>query len=394
MKPPDNPPTDSIRAGSMPAPPDCAHRPPCPGCPAFGAPLSDAESLGPLRALAAEAGIALELLPGPQFGYRHRARLAVRGRALSPKVGIFQAGSHRIADIPRCVVHHPSINRVAAGVRQAIKASGAAPYIDGPHRGLVRYLQVMVDPGSGRCQLVVVCNADDPGSARPLLGAVQDALGDLLHSLFWNGQPQRSNAIVGPHWAHISGPPVMQLRIGGADVAFPPDAFAQNNLPLYTQLVDWVHARVAPGVRLAELYAGVGAIGLGLVASAASVAFNEVGEGSLRGLRLGLDALGPELAGRVQVHAGEAGKSLDVLAGAEVVVVDPPRRGLEAALLEALSQRPVGRLLYVSCGLASFERDARALLSAGYRLRELVAADLFPFTGHVETLAHFDHPAA
>ena len=78
----------------MPSGPACPHRPPCPGCPRFAEP--DIPATAALAALCAEAGLlAPTVVEGPAFGYRHRARLAVRGRAASPKVGIFQEGSHR-----------------------------------------------------------------------------------------------------------------------------------------------------------------------------------------------------------------------------------------------------------------------------------------------------------
>lgn len=371
----------------------CPHRPACPGCPDYGASLDASAALPRLSLLAAEQGVIVEPIPGPQFGYRHRARLAIRGRAASPKVGIFQQGSHRIVDIPRCVVHHPRVNAVAAALRGAIRESGAPPYADGPHRGLLRYLQVMVDPQGEGSQLVVVCNDRAPDAAAPLLQALRQRLGAGLHSLFWNGQPERSNAILGPHWAHICGPEALSLSVGGARAFFPPAAFAQNNLPTYTRIVEWVHARVPDGARVAELYAGVGSIGLGLAARCGRVRFNELSEGSLRGLRMGIAALPADAASRTEVVPGEAGGCLPTLTDSDVVIVDPPRRGLDRPLLDALCARPAATLLYVSCGLGSFERDAAALLSAGFRLAELAAADLFPFTGHVETLARFEPPA-
>lgn len=373
--------------------PPCPHRPPCPGCPHYGEPLSEQPALSRLQALSGAAGCALERLTGPQVGYRARARLAVRGRPGAPKLGIFQRGSHRIVDIPHCVVHHPALNAVAQRVRQVLVATRTAPYADVPHRGLVRYLQLMVDPGDGRCQLVVVCNAATVDSARPLLTAIERDLGPRLHSLAWNGQPARSNAIIGPHWEHIAGPPALQQTIAGAAVFFPPSAFAQNNPTTYAAIVHWVQARVPAGARVVEYYAGVGAMGLGLSPHAESVAFNEIAPGSLLGLSMGLQGLPASLRARTTVHAGSAVEHLGLLQHADVVIVDPPRRGLDAALCSALTARPAARLLYVSCGLDSFERDARALRAAGYRLQALAVADLFPFTGHVETVAHFEPPA-
>ena len=308
----------------------------------------------------------------------------------SPKIGIFQEGSHRIVDIPRCGVHHPRINEVASVVRASMQRTGTPPYADGPHRGLVRYLQLTVDPASQRVQLVVVTNSETSQPAAALLDDLTNTLGDRLHSLIWNGQPRRENAILGDRFEHIHGPSVLELSIGGAQVFYPPAAFIQNNLPMYARVVEQVHAWVPDGAHVAEYYAGVGAIGLGLASRCARVAFNELTDTSLEGLKLGIDALDTERRERTSVHAGGAATCLDALQGATTVIVDPPRRGLDAALVRELIDRPVDNLIYISCGLTSFQTDAAALLDDGpYRLEALVAADLFPFTGHIESLARF-----
>jgi 23S rRNA (uracil1939-C5)-methyltransferase len=140
-----------------------------------------------------------------------------------------------------------------------------------------------------------------------------------------------------------------------------------------------------------ELYAGCGPIGLGLLARSAAVTFVESAPDAVRGLELGLAARPEAERARARVVAADAATAAGVLAGTDVVIADPPRKGLDAAIVAALVAAPPARLAYVSCDLDSFERDA-ALLTAGGRLRlaELVACDLFPNTEHVETLARFE----
>ena len=136
----------------------------------------------------------------------------VRGRTRTPKIGLFQEGSHRIADIPQCRIHHPLINRVAAAVRSAARDAGVEPYADRPHRGALRAIQVVVERRSQRAQLVLIENAAQPGRVAELAGPLQRALGDALHSLWWNGNPERGNAILGPAWQHLAGPEVILRR--------------------------------------------------------------------------------------------------------------------------------------------------------------------------------------
>jgi tRNA/tmRNA/rRNA uracil-C5-methylase (TrmA/RlmC/RlmD family) len=333
----------------------------------------------------------------------------VRGRAGTPKIGLFQEGTHRIVDTPHCQVHHPMINQAAAALKRAIRATRTPPYADRPHVGLVRALQVVVARRSEELQLVVVVNDDAPEGTKPLFEALALELEGDLAELWWNGNPERTNTILGPHWKRVwtvDGPRVRDLGLefgmlvgtrrrfyeffGGARVYYPPGAFGQSHLELAGALVDAVHACVPPGARVAEFYAGSGAIGLGLVKRGHEVHFNERGDASLEGLADGILALG-QAGGRATLHPGGAGEHAALVDAADVVILDPPRRGLDEALLARLRDAPPERVIYVACGLQSFLRDARTLLAGGrLALTRITPYDLFPFTEHVETLAVFD----
>jgi 23S rRNA (uracil1939-C5)-methyltransferase len=370
--------------------PDCPHRPPCPGCPRFGEPGLARAAWTALASLCRDAGLPPPAVEeGAPFGWRHRARLAVRGRAGSPKIGVFQQGSHRIVDVPRCLVHHPLVNRVAAAVRDAVRATGTAPYADRPHRGVLRYLQVVVERPSGRAQVVLVANGTEPAAVAPLAAHLREALGDALHSLWWNGNPERTNAILGPAWHRFAGPEAVVETIGGAEIHFPPGAFGQANLDLADRLVARVHAWVPDGSRVTEFHAGCGTIGLGLLPRVAGIAFNEANPDALAGLTRGLAARPAGEQARAEVLPGPAAAHA-ARAATDVVIVDPPRQGLEPRLLERLAAEPPAHLIVVSCSLDAFLREARTLLDAARgRLAGLIPFALFPHTTHVETLAHF-----
>ncbi len=372
--------------------PPCSHRPPCPGCPRYGEPGIGARAASRLSALAERHDARLAPVEESRdTRYRHRARLMVRGRAAAPKIGLFQAGSHRIVDTPDCQIHHEGINAAARALKDEMRAVGAAPYADAPHRGLVRALQAVVERESQRVQLTLVTRGTQADDAAPLLDALAARLGDTLQGLWWNGNPERTNVILGPHWQHWSGETATRESIGGAAVYFPPGAFGQSHLGLADRLVAAVHEAVPERARVAEFHAGCGAIGLGLAQRGARVAFNEIHPHGLDGLARGIAALPEEAAQRTSTHPGEAGAHTALLAQAEVAIVDPPRTGLDARLREAIASAPPPRLVYVSCDLDSLERDTEALTAGGrLRLTELTPFALFPFTEHVETLARFD----
>ncbi|MBW2712639.1 MAG: class I SAM-dependent RNA methyltransferase [Deltaproteobacteria bacterium] len=374
---------------------ECTHRPSCPGCPHFGQPGVPAEVLEPLDQLCQEAEIErATLLEGPALGFRHRARLSVRGRTNTPKVGIFQLGSHQLVDIPRCPIHHPLINQVAQALRKAIRSRGTQPYIESSHRGILKAVQIAVERPSQSAQVVLVTTNETAEPIRELAVALQEELGEQLHSLWWNGNPQRTNSYLGPHWEKLSGPDALLDTVGNTSIYYPPDAFGQNHLALAERIVDEIQSWVPKDRRVAEFYAGVGAIGLGLVQDARSIVFNEVSQGGLAGLRMGLDALMAEAEPsktKVRVLEGPADKALQGLVDAEIVIADPPRKGLDLPFIEALRAHPPERFIYAACGLESFLRDTRRLIADHcFELKQLRPIALFPYTEHVETLALFE----
>jgi 23S rRNA (uracil1939-C5)-methyltransferase len=328
---------------------------------------------------------------GPTSAFRLRARLAIRGRLGSPKLGLFELGTHRVVHIPHCRVQHPLINRAANIVRRALVDSRVPSYSDKMHLGLARYLQVVVERSSQTAQLVLVANCETPEPLAECLDMIGNRLGGELHSLWFNAHGGTSNTILGPHFQRWCGPESVVERFGGAAVHYPPGAFGQSNLDIAEEIVARVRAEIPEGARVAEFYAGVGALGLSILARTSELRMNEISPQSLRGLELGLNELDSGERAKISIVPGRAGMALEAAAGAQVVIVDPPRKGLDPELATHLSEHPPDRLLYVSCGLESLLKDTAELTSRGtLRLRGLTAFNLMPFTAHVETLACFE----
>lgn len=371
---------------------DCSHRPACPGCPRFGHRGIAPSARAALRALASRHGIErIDEIGGPVQGFRHRARLAIRGRVGSPKIGMFELDSHRVVHTPNCSVHHPLINHVAAIVRRALVDAKLTMWSDAAHLGVARYLQVVVERRSQTAQVVLVANDPTGDSLVDVMALIRERLGTDLHSLWSNAQCEPTNTILGPTFRHWHGPEAVIENFGGADVHYPPGAFGQNNLELAERMVAHVRDCVPEWSRVTEFYAGTGAIGLSLLGRVSALRLNEVTPESLHGLSLGLNALTPAERAKIEVVPGVAGECAGAADASDVVIADPPRRGLDPALLERLVERAPEQFVYVSCGLAAFDADAGRLTEGGrLRLASLTAFDLMPFTEHVETVGVFE----
>jgi tRNA/tmRNA/rRNA uracil-C5-methylase (TrmA/RlmC/RlmD family) len=369
----------------------CPHRPPCDGCPRFGADGIARLARAELQELARLHGLAdVPEYSGNLSGFRHRARLAIRGRLGTPKIGLFEADSHRVVHIPNCKVQHPLINAVAAVVRSALVDARISCYSDRAHLGLARYLQVVVERQSASAQVMLVANSDTVQPLTRCLELIRERLGQHLHSLWLNLNTQANNTILGSEFHLCSGPASVVESFGGAAVHYPPGAFGQSNLEVAQQIVAQIREWIPPGARVTELYAGVGAIGLSVLERVGWIRLNELSPQSLQGLQLGLADLPATLRDKVEVVPGAAGAAIEALRDAQLVIVDPPRKGLDAPLTHALAARPPEQLIYVSCDLPSFQNDLRLLLAGGrLRLAELRAYNLMPFTEHVETVARF-----
>jgi tRNA/tmRNA/rRNA uracil-C5-methylase (TrmA/RlmC/RlmD family) len=331
------------------------------------------------------------VVSGPAFGFRHRARLAIRGRLGSPKLGLFELGTHRVVHIPHCLVQHPLINRVAGVVRRALVEARMSSYSDQAHLGVARYLQVVVERGSQSAQVVLVANVDSSEPLAECLESIRKELGGALHSLWFNAQRDRSNNVLGPHFERWCGPDFVVERFGGPAVHYPPGAFGQSNLDTAQRIIEHLREQIPEASCVAEFYTGVGAIGLSLIDRARELRLNESSPHALHGLERGIAQLETVQRAKVLLRPGPAGTMQDAAAGADVVIVDPPRKGLDPALAQALAARPPQRLLYVSCALDSLQEDiVRLTAERTLRLAGLGVFDMFPHTAHVETVARFE----
>ena len=305
-----------------------------------------------------------EVIGSPERGYRMRARLHVA----DGQVGFYREGTHALCRIGQTRQLADATNDWIANVEQVIRRESL--------RGLAAIeLSENITGDQRGCHLEVHAGADV---------APFKALSDGLVGLSASRADRNGIAV-------LSGKPVITDTVKAVRFQREVRAFFQGNRFLVERLVEHVTAHVADGP-LVDLYAGVGLFGLSAAASrATNVIVVEGDPVSGADLKANAEPFGDRV--RVEQQSVERfvasvrhGK--DDLSGV-TIIVDPPRTGMTREALAGVIGLQPARIVYVSCDVATFARDTRTLVDAGYELNEVTGVDLFPNTAHVETISVF-----
>ncbi|HUS62993.1 MAG TPA: methyltransferase domain-containing protein, partial [Kofleriaceae bacterium] len=269
------------------------------------------------------------------------------------------------------------ISGVLHMVGDALTASGLAVYDERARTGQLRYVVVRASR-DGDPLVGIVTTSDAP---RPALEAVTPLMG--ARGVVWLPNDATSGAILGREAHLLCGDATIPERIDGLEIEVGIDTFLQVNLDaaeaLYRRLVERVAPR--PGMSALDVYCGIGPIALLLARAGADVLGVERNPASVDAARAAAARNG--IAARFEETPAAELPALLAARPVDVVVVNPPRQGLEESVRGALAAQPPATLVYVSCGPDSLGRDLAGL---GLRVESVEPFDLMPGTGHVETL--------
>ena len=336
----------------------------------------------------------LKIYCGAVSGWRCRAKLAVRGNSINPLIGLFKEGSHEVVEIPQCRVHHPSINRAIEIIRQWMIEEGVDPYNEQVGGGLLRYVQITVDPNSSKAQVVLVYNIVSSDQLTKTMNSSLESLwrglGTLGHSLWLNFNARKDNLIFDQVWSLFAGEEFLRVSLFENEISFHPASFVQANLEMFKVLLDHVRDSLQKKKVVTEFYAGVGAIGFSLLEFCDYVRCVEIVPIAKRCFEETLKRLPTEYLSKISFIAEGAERQTALIELSDVVIVDPPRKGLDHLMLKALcgAKRPE-QLIYISCGWSSFKRDCEKLLQSGWIIDKAAAFLFFPGSEHIEILAIF-----
>ena len=333
----------------------------------------------------------LPVLPSPlSERYRNKVQLPVGlDEAGHPVTGFYAGRSHRIVPCSDCKLQPKWMNRLAARACALMEEYGIHPYDETTHTGLVRHLYMRQGWHSGQRLLCLVINGKSLPRESEFCRRLQQEFN--LTTVLVNRNTQRTNVILGQDTRTVLGPGVIEDTLAGVPLQMGVHEFYQVNTPaaevLYAKAREFAGLR--PGDFLLDLYCGMGTIGLSMKPDCdrlvgVEVVPQAVEEAAATAARLGLPAGNAEF---LCMDAGEAASRFAAQGQhPDVVVVDPPRKGCDAATRQAIVTMSPRTVVMVSCNAATAARDARALCDAGYHLEVIQPVDLFPRTRHVETV--------
>jgi len=326
--------------------------------------------------------------------YRNKAQVPI-GMALADMAdgaagsligGFYARGSHRIIDMDACVIQHERNDESVRVVKRIGTRLGIRAYDETTGRGLLRHVVVRTGFVTGETMVCLVTNGTRIPRVDELVEGIRRALPDV-RSIVQNVNTRNTNVIFGDETRVLWGSDVIYDELDGLRFAISARSFYQVNpaqtVALYRKAVEY--AGLTGRETVIDAYCGIGTISLFLARRAGKVygveSVPEAVEDARRNAALnGIANASFEvgLAEEVIPRWREAGIAADV------IVVDPPRKGCDAQLLDTIVRMRPKRVVYVSCNPATLARDLAVLEAGGFRTVEAQPVDMFPHTGHVE----------
>ncbi len=320
--------------------------------------------------------------------YRNKAQFPVALGNGTVITGFYAKRTHEVIDSVECGIQDKASDRMRKIIRKFIEEKKISVYDEATGKGLLRHIMTRVGFKTGEVMVVLVVN----GSALPFSDELSGRLVSEVpgvKSIFLNINTGDTNVILGSKNIKLFGSDSIIDSIGKYKFHISPLSFFQVN-PVQTEVLygkALEYAGLTGNETVFDLYCGIGTISLFLSQKAKKVYGVEVVEDAVRDARRNAEINGVK---NVEFVVGEAEKVIPGMYAqgvrADVVVVDPPRKGCDEALLRTLAEMQPGRIVYVSCNPATLARDLKYLEKHGYNAVEAQPVDMFPWTGHCETV--------
>ncbi len=323
------------------------------------------------------------------FAYRNKGAYPVSEINGQPVCGFFAPRSHDLIALPQagCMIQREDSRDACFAVLAWMRACGVRAYDERSGRGLVRHIMTRSTKAGGLMVVLVVTSANVP-QKELLLGKLREAVPGL-ESVCLSINSRRTNVILGEEIHTLWGQSEMEDTIGGLRFSVSPLSFFQVNPEQTEKLYGLAleYAQLTGNENVVDAYCGAGTISLLLAQKAAQVTGIEIVPEAIENAKANAARNG---IGNARFLVGATETLLPKLVAdglrPDVVVVDPPRKGCEEAVLRAIAEAKPKRVVYVSCGAPTLARDVKFLCENGYRAQKVQCVDMFCWTGAVETV--------
>ncbi|GAA0177598.1 23S rRNA (uracil(1939)-C(5))-methyltransferase RlmD [Clostridium sediminicola] len=322
------------------------------------------------------------------YRYRNKVQLPVGEDKGDINIGFYENRSHRIVDMSTCHIQDEKADELTEILKQWMKKNNIKAYDETTNKGLIRHIMLRKGFVTGDYMVVIITKEEKIPHINEL---VEEIIGKLegVVSIIQNINSVKTNKIMGDKCIILWGEGHISDFIGEYKFVISPLSFFQVNPiqteKLYNKTLEYTDLQGNEVVF--DAYCGTGSISLFLSQKAKKVYGVEIIPQAIENAKINAD--------RNNIHNAEfiVGKSEDVIPKmieegnfAEVVVVDPPRKGCDVKLLEAIGHMKPDKIVYVSCDPATLARDLKILIGYGYQVVEVQPVDMFPMTTHVETV--------
>ncbi|MBU3142513.1 23S rRNA (uracil(1939)-C(5))-methyltransferase RlmD [Clostridium sp. CF012] len=323
------------------------------------------------------------------YNYRNKVQLPVSNKNGAVNIGFYAARSHDIINMETCHIQDKVADIVVKLTRQWMKEHNIQSYNEENHMGSLRHIMIRKGFKTGEVMVVLVTNGKSLPHKEEFIALITKKIQGIV-SIIQNINSEKTNVILGAKCVTLWGKDTITDYIGEFKFEVSPLSFFQVNSIqteiLYSKALEY--ANLSGGEVVLDAYCGTGTISLFLSQKAKKVYGVEIVPEAIENAKINAQE---NKVNNTEFIVGEAEKVIPKLISlgvqADIVVVDPPRKGCDKTLLEAISSMGPITIVYVSCDPGTLARDLGILDELGYKTLEIQPVDMFPQTAHVECVA-------
>lgn len=323
------------------------------------------------------------------FRYRNKAQFPIQKINGKTAIGFYKKKSHDVIPTDKCIIQHDVNDKIIKIIKTYIKAYNVSIYDEKTHTGVLRHLVTKVGFETKEVMVVLVAN----GKKLPYLNELASVLKENVpgfKTLVLNTNREKTNVILGKENKVIYGDGKINDYIGDLVFEISPLSFFQVNPSqtevLYNKALEY--ADLKENDTVFDIYCGIGTISLFLAQKAKKVYGVEIVGDAIKDAKINAKL---NKLDNTEFFVGKAEEVVPKLykegKAANVVVVDPPRKGCEESVLDTIVSMEPDKVVYVSCNPSTLARDLAYLDERGYKCKEIQPVDMFPHTMHVESVA-------